>query len=57
MNGLRCNDMANNFTLWVGGAEVNDNHLTKEEAEFWQGVYLAKGYDDVQIEEMNNVQD
>lgn len=48
--------MANNFTLWVGGAEVNDNNLTKEEAEFWQSVYLARGYDDVQIEEMANVQ-
>jgi hypothetical protein len=45
------------YSLWVGGAEINDNHLTKEEAEFWQSVYLAQGYDDVQIEEMNNVQD
>jgi hypothetical protein len=45
------------YSLWVGGAEINDNHLTKEEAEFWQGVYLAQGYDDVQIEEMSNVQD
>lgn len=40
------------YTVWVGGAEINDHHLTKEEAEFWQGVYLARGYDDVQIEKV-----
>ena len=45
-----------NYSVWVGGAEINESHLTKEEAEFWQGVYLARGYDDVQIEEMTNVQ-
>ena len=40
------------YTVWVGGAEINDHGLTKDEAEFWQCVYLARGYDDVQIEEM-----
>ena len=45
------------YSVWVGGAEINDYYLTKEEAEFWRGVYLAQGYDDAQIEEINNVQD
>ena len=44
------------YSVWVRGAEINDHHLTKDEAEFWQSVYLAQGYDDVQIEETSNVQ-
>lgn len=40
------------YTVWVGSAEVNDSHLSKEEAEYLQCVWRARGYDDVQIEKM-----
>ena len=38
------------WTVWVGGIEVNDYYLTKEEAERLAREYKAEGYDDVQIE-------
>lgn len=38
------------WTVWVGGIEVNDYYLTKEEAEDLAQEYEADGYDDVQIE-------
>lgn len=43
-----------NYTVWVGGVEVNDEMLTKEEAEKLAQKYIADGYDDVQVE---NVED
>ena len=40
------------FTVWVGGVEVNDNYLTKEEADRIATEYEDEGYDDVVIEEI-----
>ena len=40
------------FTVWVGGVEVNDNYLTKEEADRLATEYEDEGYDDVVIEEI-----
>jgi len=39
------------YTVWVGGTEVNDNLLTKEEAEEVARGYKDNGYDDVVIDE------
>lgn len=39
-----------NYTVWVGGVEVNDHYLTKDQAERLSRCYIADGYDDVQIE-------
>ena len=40
------------FTVWVGGAEVNDEYLTKEEADDLAFEYEQDGYDDVVVEEV-----
>lgn len=40
------------YVVWVGGVEVNDYYLTKEEAERIAEGYLSSGYDDVVIEEV-----
>lgn len=40
------------YVVWVGGVEVNDNLLTKEEAEEMYKRYKNGGYDDVQIEQV-----
>jgi hypothetical protein len=42
------------WTVWVGGIEVNDYYLTKEEAERLAREYEADGYDDVQIERVSD---
>jgi len=39
-----------NYVVWVGGVEVNDYYLTKEQAEKLAKAYKDKGYDDVVIE-------
>lgn len=39
------------FTVWVGGGEVNDELLTKDQAEKLAEDYRSKGYDDVKVEE------
>jgi hypothetical protein len=41
------------YTVWVGGAEVNDCYLTKEEANHLAFKYEDDGYDDVIIEKIN----
>lgn len=41
-----------NYSVWVGGGEINDYYLTKEEADRVAEAWLSKGYDDVQIEEI-----
>jgi len=38
------------YTVWVGGGEVNDYYLTKNEAEALAEQYRNDGYDDVEIE-------
>ena len=44
--------MDNKYTVWVGGTEVNDVLLTEKEANRLKEVYLGRGYDDVEIEEV-----
>jgi len=39
------------YTVWVGGVEVNDYLLTKEQAENLAFEYEQDGYDDVAIDE------
>ena len=38
------------YTVWVGGAEVNDHLLTIGEADVLADDYRSQGYDDVVIE-------
>ena len=38
------------FVVWVGGAEINDSYLTKDEAVNLAKHYERLGYDDVVIE-------
>jgi hypothetical protein len=40
------------YTVWVGGVEVNDYYLTKEEANNLALEYKNNGYDDVIIEKI-----
>jgi hypothetical protein len=39
----------NNYTVYVGGFEVNDFYLTLEEAEKIAAFYIKKGYEDISI--------
>ena len=39
----------NNYTVYVGGEEVNDYYLSKEEAEEVAARWERDGYDDVQV--------
>ena len=41
------------YTVWVGGVEVNDHYLTKEEANNLAFEYKDDGHDDVIIEKIN----
>lgn len=38
------------YTVWVGGVEVNDTLLTKEEAEKVASILRSEGYNDVYVE-------
>ena len=40
---------AKEFTVYVGGSEINDNLLTLEEAKKLADSYRNKGYDDVSV--------
>lgn len=40
------------YTVWVGGVEVNDYLLSEAEAFGIAGYYKAEGYDDVSIEKI-----
>ena len=40
----------NKYTVWVGGTEVTDVWVTKQQAEEIAEDYKRIGYDDVQIE-------
>lgn len=46
------NSLMKKFNVWVGGTEVNDYLLTREEAEILAFEYEDNGYDDVVIEEV-----
>lgn len=43
-----------NWTVWVGGIEVNDYFLSKEDAERLAEIYKNNGYTDVVIEEIKD---
>ena len=38
------------YSVWVGGTEVNDNYLAYDEAVRLYDKYKAQGYDDVQLD-------
>jgi hypothetical protein len=40
------------YTVWVGGVEVNDYLLTKDDAETLANEYKNENYDDVVIEKV-----
>ena len=40
------------YSVWVGGVETNDHHLTKEQAQKLANEFRADGYDDVSIEKV-----
>jgi len=40
------------YTVWVGGGEVNDYLLTKEEAQKIADSFINDGYEDVRIEKI-----
>lgn len=42
--------MADKYTVWVGGVEINDNLMPKEEAVKLANSYRKQGYRDVHIE-------
>jgi hypothetical protein len=42
-----------NYVVWVGGVEVNDSYLTKDEANELADKYRDDGYDDVIVEEVD----
>ena len=42
------------FTVWVGGIEVNNFLLTKEEAQKLANQYIIDGYDDVVVVEVRS---
>lgn len=41
-----------NYSVWVGGSEVNDYALPLEKAQQWADQYKQDGYEDVAIEEI-----
>ena len=46
--------MQSQYSVWVGGSEINDYPLTKSQANRVAQNYIKKGYDDVVIECLNN---
>ena len=42
------------YTVWVGGVEVNDYYLTKSEAQEVAQKYINEGYDDVSIDKVED---
>jgi hypothetical protein len=43
-----------NYTVWVGGIEVNDFLLSKEDADWLAEIYRNNGYTDVVVEEIKD---
>ena len=35
------------YTVWVGGTEVNDYYITKDDAKALANVFIDRGYNDV----------
>ncbi len=46
--------MDNNYTVYVGGDEVNDYYLTEERAKHLAIDFIEDGYDDVVIMDITN---
>ena len=38
------------WTVWVGGGEINEYLLTREQADYLAGYWIGQGYDEVTIE-------
>ena len=45
-------DTTGNWTVWVGGGEVNSHYLQEHQAKDIAQAWIDKGYDDVIIEEV-----
>lgn len=43
------------YTVWVGGVEVNDTLIPKEEAEELANSYRKQGYRDVHVEKYHRI--
>ena len=43
------------YTVWVGAMEVNDEYQTLEDAKKLARMFEHHGYDDVQIEKVNQL--
>lgn len=43
-----------NYTVWVGGTEVTDELVTVDEAFEMVQYYQARGYDDVEMEKIDD---
>ena len=41
------------YSVWIGGVEVHDHLLTKDEAEKLEQKYIDEGYTDTGITEYN----
>ena len=44
----------NDWTVWVGGGEVNDNYLTEDKAKELAIYFIADGYGDVVIQNLSD---
>jgi hypothetical protein len=42
-----------NWTVWVGGGEINDYYLSETQAKDIAQAWIDKGYDEVVVEEVN----
>jgi len=47
--------MNDKYTVWVGGIEVNNSLLSKEDAVELANSYRKQGYDDVHVERYHSV--
>ena len=46
--------MNRHYTVWVGGSEVSDCLLTKQDAEELASTYIEQGYTDVSVEKIED---
>jgi hypothetical protein len=44
-----------NYTVWVGGSEVNDEYLSQQDAVALAQHWRAQGYNDVAVELVDTV--
>lgn len=47
--------MVDKYTVWVGGVEVNDAFIPKEEAVELANSYRKQGYNDVRVERYHSI--